>query len=212
VDYDAAFYDENIRTALIAAKLIIPWVLARTEAKSVIDVGCGSGAWLSAAKSLGCGVYGVDENVPDDHLLIDAEEFERADISEGVDCSGYDLAICLEVGEHVEQEHAAALVAGLCGARYVLWSAAVPGQGGVNHVNERWPSWWEPWFQANGGYVGSSEIRKPFWDESTIAPFYRQNLCLYAKSLDLLHLGLTPGVADEVHPDNPHIPQPCSAS
>ncbi len=205
--YDESFYDENVKVGLAAAQIILPWVLNRTEAKSVIDVGCGSAAWLSIAKRHGCGVYGVDGNAPDTHVLIDAAEFERADISGGIDCSGYDLALCLEVGEHIPAESARPLVAGLCRAKYVLWSAAVPGQNGVNHINERWPSWWNEFFKLSN-YVGSCDIRDTFWDESDIAPFYRQNIMVYAKRTDLLHAGMLPSIRDEVHPDNPHIPLP----
>ena len=205
--YNRAFFTEETRTALIAARAIMPWVLIRTEAKSVIDVGCGTGGWLSVAKFLGCGVYGIDGHAPDDMLLIDPEEYEQDDIATGPDCEGYDLAICLEVGEHLFPEEGASLVAALCEAKYVLWSAAVPGQRGVNHINEQWPTWWELLF-AERGYVGSCDIRDVFWDEKTIEPFYRQNIMMYAKPIDLLHAGMVIGVRDEVHPDNPHIPLP----
>ncbi len=205
--YDEPFYDENVKVGLAAAKIILPWVLHRTEAKSVIDVGCGSAAWLSIAKRHGCGVYGVDGNAPDTHVLVDPAEFERADISGGVDCSGYDLALCLEVGEHLPETSAAALVAGLCKAKYVLWSAAVPGQRGVNHCNEQWQSWWDRHFLANN-YCGSDHIRQIFWDEPDVAPFYKQNMAVYAQPIDLLHAGMLPGVKDEVHPENSHIPLP----
>lgn len=205
--YDDSFYTENARVALAAAEIILPWVLHCTEAKSVIDVGCGSAAWASVAKRYGCGVYGVDGNVPNTHLLIDREEFETADLTDGVSCEGYDLAICLEVGEHLPAESAPALVKGLCEAQYVLWSAAVPGQRGVDHQNERWPRWWERHFMANN-YCGSCDIREIFWDNRSVAPFYRQNFVLYAQPKDLLFLGMVPGVRDEVHPENSHIPCP----
>ena len=206
--YDAEFFDGETREALIAARQIMPWVLDRTDAKSVIDIGCGTGAWLKVAKSLGAGVYGVDGNAPDDALLIAPEEFERIDFTGdsygGFSCYGYDLALCLEVGEHLPAEIASRLVHGLCEAKFVLWSAAVPGQNGVNHINEAWPTWWEQFFNAEG-YYGSCDVRDTFWDDQSIAPFYRQNISVYAKPADLLHAGMTMGVRNDVHPDNPHI-------
>lgn len=202
--YDSDFFVSETREAMIAARAIMPWVALRTNAKSAIDVGCGTGAWLSMAKFLGLGVYGVDGNAPDDSLLIDAEEFERADISSGIDCAGYDLAICLEVGEHIPVESAQHLVSGLCKAKYVLWSAAVPGQNGVNHINEQWPTWWAEYFRDEG-YFPSCGIREVFWDDTSIAPFYRQNIMTYARPVDLLHAGLIMGLRNDVHPENPHI-------
>ncbi len=208
--YDADFYAENQRVALAAANAMLPWVLSRTHATSVIDVGCGSAAWASIAKKLGCGVFGVDGHTPESHLLIDPEEFEQSDLRHGVDCSGYDLAICLEVGEHLPETSAPALIAGLSKAKYVLWSAAVPGQHGVNHITERWQSWWDRIFLANN-YCGSDDIRRVFWDTPEIAPFYKQNMAVYSQPIDLLHAGMLPGVRDQVHPDNPHIAPPCLA-
>lgn len=208
--YDAHFYEENAKVALAAARAMLPWVLLRTGAKSVIDVGCGSAAWLSMAKFLECQIHGVDGHTPESHLLIDLSEFEQRDISHGIDCSGYDLAICLEVGEHLPEVSAVALVAGLCKATYVLWSAAVPGQRGVDHINEQWQSWWDRHFLANN-YCGSDEIRRVFWDCEDVAPFYRQNMSVYSQPINLLHAGMPPGVRDEVHPGNPHIAPPCSA-
>ena len=150
--YDAAFYDENVRVGLVAARMVMPWVIVRTKAKSIIDVGCGSAAWLSVAQKprVWRRIAIIDGNAENSHRLIDPEEFEQADIREGVDCSGYDLAMCLEVGEHLPETSAANLVAGLCQAPIVFWSAAVPGQGGVDHFTERWPSWWERFFNECG--------------------------------------------------------------
>jgi hypothetical protein len=185
----------------------MPWVIRRTRATSVIDVGCGTGAWLSIAKKCGCGVYGVDGNAPTTAILIDPEEYEVADISQGISCDGYDLAICLEVGEHLPEISAGALVAGLTKARYVFWSAAVPGQRGVQHINEQWCTWWEDIF-CDYGYVGSSDVRRVFWDEPGIAPFYRQNFAIYGSPDDMDALHMKVGVVDEVHPGNPHIAAP----
>lgn len=197
--YDVDFFDENIRVGLAAAEIVLPWVIEHTKALSVIDVGCGSGAWLSVAKTLGCAVLGCDGHVPDDQLLIEPHEFQRGDLTDGVTCIGYDLAMCLEVAEHLPQTSAANLVDGLCEARYVFWSAAIPGQRGVNHINEQWPSWWEPYFNAHG-YFGSYDIRREFWGDQRIAGFYRQNFLMWAKPDDLAAAGFL-RVIDEVHPD-----------
>jgi hypothetical protein len=162
------------------------------------------------AANLGCDVYGVDGNAPDDQLLIDPDQFERADISDGIMCHGYDLAMCLEVGEHLPAEDAPKLVHGLAQAKFVLWSAAVPGQRGVDHINEQWPTWWAEFF-ADEGFHCSLDVRDEFWNDQTIAPFYRQNVCLYGRPADLLHAGMTMSLRNDVHPDNPHI-APCSVS
>lgn len=196
VTYDTAFYKLEQRTALASANIVLPSVLEMTRARSVVDVGCGTGAWLHVARGHGCGVTGYDTY--DGPMLIDSEEYVRANISEGVPCAGYDLAICLEVGEHLPESSAPKLVAGLCQARYVLFSAAIPGQGGVQHINEQWGSWWARLF-AEHGYEGSSDLRWQFWTDRAVADWYRQNMLIFAE--DLQRAQLRPGVIDVVHPE-----------
>jgi SAM-dependent methyltransferase len=198
--YDEAFFVEEGRSALSAAEAVVPSVIAATKATTVIDVGCGTGAWASVAKRLGCRVVGVDGYAPANQLMIDQDEFRQEGLIEGVSCSGFDLALCLEVGEHLPESSAAALVAGLCEARYVLWSAAIPGQHGVDHINEQWSTWWEPFF-ASHGYSGSCDIRNEFWLDRRVAGFYRQNMIVWATWEDLTLAGYRKGVRDEIHPD-----------
>lgn len=195
--YDTAFYKIEEETALRSAEIVLPSVLEATGAESVIDVGCGTGGWLKVAADHGKRIAGFDGY--DGPLLIDREAFTPCDISEGVLCRYYDLAICLEVGEHLPESAAAALVAGLAQARYVLFSAAIPGQGGVHHVNEQWGSWWDDLFFEHG-CEGSSDIRWQFWDHRGVADWYRQNMLIFATVEDLIRADYRPGVIDVVHP------------
>jgi hypothetical protein len=201
--YTSRFFEDNATVAMAAAQIMLPQVIADTGAKTVIDVGCGSAAWASVAKQCGCTVLGVDGYVMPGQLLIDETEFDRRDLTEGVDCSGYDLAICLEVGEHLPESSAAPLVAGLCKATYVLFSAAHPGQGGVNHVNEAWSSVWAALF-AEHGYVGSCAIRDRHWgDTDRINFFYIENVLMFTSPDRLAAMGYTEGIRDEIHPLRP---------
>jgi SAM-dependent methyltransferase len=195
MSYDTAFYRVEEDTAVRSAAIVLPYVLRMTKARSVIDVGCGTGGWLASAH--GCEIRGVDNY--DGPLLIDETDFTHEDISAGISCAGFDLAICLEVGEHLPESSAPALVAGLAEARYVLFSAAIPGQGGVQHINEQWGSWWADLFAAHG-YVGSSDLRWEFWGERDVADWYRQNMLLFARRDDLERAHFRPGVIDVVHP------------
>lgn len=198
--YTEAFFAGNVDGALRSAGIMLPGVLEATGARSVIDVGCAQGAWLSVAKGAGCRVKGVDGFAPESHLRIDPSEFERRDLTSGVDCTGYGLAMCLEVAEHLPASSAPALVAGLCGAPWVLFSPAIPGQRGVNHINERWSTWWEPLFAAHG-FVGTCDLRWQHWADQRVENFYRQNMLLFASRSRLASVGFRPGVVDVVHPE-----------
>jgi len=202
VTYDQAFFEANLPVALSAAEAVLPRVLTDTGVRSVIDIGCGQGAWLSVAKQFGMTVHGID-GYADPHLLLDEGEFTLKDISDGeVDCVGFGLAMCLEVAEHLPAAAADRLVAGLCQADYVLFSPAHPGQGGVNHINEQWASfYWAPKF-AQHGYFGSSDIKWMVWDDLRVAEFYRENLLVFTSVEGLLTTGYSEGVVDVIHPEN----------
>ena len=91
----------------------------------------------------------------------------------------FDLALCLEVAEHLPASSAPVLIESLVSAApVVLFSAAVPEQGGVHHINEQWPSYWEKLF-AERGLRKFDVIRPLIWNNCSIQPWYRQNLYLF---------------------------------
>jgi hypothetical protein len=195
--YDAEFFEMTAEPSLVAAKLILPRILQETKARTVIDVGCGVGAWASVAKEHGCTTLAIDGFAAESDVLV--AEFDRRDLTEGIDCSGYDLAICLEVAEHLPEDCAEQLIEGLCGAQYILFSAAIPDQRGVDHVNEQWPSWWAGLFKKHEHY-GTNDIRWRHWGNDQIEGYYRQNLIVFAKPLDLARADYRQGLFDIVHP------------
>ena len=89
------------------------------------------------------------------------------------------MAISLEVAEHLPETAAAGFVASLCRhADVVLFSAAIPAQGGDNHINEQWQSYWAKLF-AQEGFEVFDLVRPRFWSEGRIPFWYRQNMLLY---------------------------------
>ena len=88
----------------------------------------------------------------------------------------FDLAVCLEVVEHLDADAGDRVLADLCRcAPSVLFSAAVPGQGGIGHVNEQWPGYWVERF-ARHGFQCSGALRWTFWENDAVERWYRQNL------------------------------------
>jgi len=63
----------------------------------------------------------------------------------------------------------------------VLFSAAVPGQGGEHHVNEQPPEYWRSLF-AERGYDCFDFLRARLRDRSDVRPWYRYNTLIYANS------------------------------
>ncbi len=184
--YDNDFYQERHHRTVSGAKTILtPLMAAIPPVRSVIDVGCGVGTWLSVLKndfSVPV-IKGIDGPWVSEHMLeIPAESFEMKDLSAPFsDGQRFDLAISLEVAEHLSPESADSFVESLTSySDFIAFSAAIPHQGGVDHRNEQWPKyWWERFAQR--GFVACDWIRRIIWDDGSIPTHYRQNFLVYVK-------------------------------
>ena len=183
--YDRKFFDWVKLTALRSAAQVLPVVRDAAAPASVVDVGCGEGAWLSVWRGLGVAdVHGLDGAYVDtDTLLIERDRFASADLAGTFGSSRrFDLAQSLEVAEHLPPACSARFVAQLCAlSEIVLFSAAQPGQGGENHINERLPSTWAEMFRAQG-YAAYDAVRPRLAEQPAVAPWYRFNSILYANA------------------------------
>src|ERR1700741_2467713 len=152
--YDETFYQWVNATARNSARVVLPIVAEQTRPTSVVDVGCGQGAWLEQWAELGVrDVYGIDGgHVDTTRLLIPPGNFKVADLAHPFAIERrFDIAQSLEVAEHLPAEAGPSFVKSLCKlADIVLFSAARPGQGGERHINERAPSYWAGQFALNG--------------------------------------------------------------
>jgi len=186
--YDHQFYADLEGTALPSARRVVPLLLEWMPVKSVVDVGCGDGSWLSVFREHGIErVLGLDGPWVDlTQLKIPADCFRRCRVDQPLALAQrFDLAITLEVAEHLPPERATAFVAELCAlAPVVLFSAAVPDQGGRHHANEQWPAYWVARF-AGLGYRAIDAIRPRIWEDAEVCWWYRQN-CLLFVSVEAL--------------------------
>ncbi len=209
--YDRAFYLNRRELTRQSTDIILSLLWPIVRPASVLDLGCATGSWLHTCSELGCDDYlGLDGPWVDQTLLeIPVERFQVHDFSVE-DYSPerrYDLALSIEVAEHLDEGRGAALVSALVGASdVVLFSAAVEGQGGDGHINEQPQSYWAKVFAARG-YRPVDLVRPAIWDNPDVNVIYKQNLLLYANEVGLRRLvGPTPVISDRfelerVHPD-----------
>ena len=151
---------------------------------SVVDVGCGVGAWLRVFQEHGVGtIAGVDGDWVDETMLqIPRTAFHRADLSRPFHVPGrFDVAMSLEVAEHLPPESAAGFVASLTAlAPIVVFSAAIPFQGGVEHKNEQWPEYWAALF-ADHRYLTVDCLRNRVWKNDNAQFWYAQNMMMFMR-------------------------------
>lgn len=172
---------------LTTPEQLVPMIMKLFNPSSVIDVGCGIGTWLSIFKKHGVKkILGIDGDYVNRELLaqhICLNEFIAKDISLPFNLrTKYDVAICLEVAEHLQISVAEIFIESLCNhSDIIIFAAAVPNQGGQNHVNEQWPEYWVSIFK-NQGFVCYDLLRHQVWDNENVYWWYKQNILVFSKN------------------------------
>lgn len=197
--YTRNFYERLRSGATRSAEVVVPLVLQLLPVQSMVDVGCGDGTWLAIFQKLGVSdILGIDgDYVEPDLLQIPRERFRPMDLAKTFQLERtFDLAISMEVAEHLPPESASDFVESLTkAAPAVLFSAAIPHQGGDNHINEQWPDKWAALFQKHG-YLPLDCIRRRVWQNEAVEFWYAQNALLFARP-DLIERN--PALKAELH-------------
>ena len=184
MSYSYGFYERNRDGIRRSAREIVPLVVDLLDPRSVIDVGCGVGIWLSVFQEAGLqDILGIDGDwVDESQMDIAPENFKRVDLTEPVRLDRqFDLVVSLEVAEHLPESSAEVFVDSLTKlGPVILFSAAIPYQGGTNHVNEQWPDYWVRHFQRNDYFVIDA-LRRKIWKNDNVEFCYAQNVLLFAR-------------------------------
>ena len=183
--YDGKFFEYLQASSLQSARAITQILYKHLQPASVLDLGCGCGAWLTAFQEQGVKDYlGVEGNYARKHrFLIPLEKVRFLDVGKPLELGRkFSLAVSLEVGEHLVPKASKLLVENLVNhADIVYFSSAVVGQGGENHVNERPLEAWRSDFSEHG-YICFDAIRPLIEKIHSIEPWYRYNGLIYARN------------------------------
>jgi len=185
--YDSDYYGSAVEgPAVRSAGRIANSILNDFKATSIIDVGCGTGALLEALRDRGCEVFGLEYSEAalkycrSRRLSVAKFDLERDAFN---DNRTFDVAVSMEVAEHLPEMVADRYVDLLTRlSQVIVFTAAPPGQGGVDHVNEQPPSYWISKFQQHG-FKYAEELSQR-WRESWKAAddvdlWYHQNLMIF---------------------------------
>ncbi len=188
-NYNDQFYKSLTEGSYCSAKPFVSILSSVSiNPKKVVDVGCGRGPWLKAFSDSGSReLVGIDGDWVRQEDMIDKKiKFHSIDLSSTVIKNPinkkFDLAMSLEVAEHLKPEQAIPFINYLTSfSDTILFSAAYSGQGGTDHFNERPHSYWAKIFITNG-YLPYDLFRSKVWENQEIEVWYRQNTFLYLKS------------------------------
>lgn len=186
--YDDSFFKKYQTGSRRSAIEIIPLIIELVHPKSVIDVGCGLGEWLSVFNQNGIqDVLGVDGQWVNRKLLrIPQNLFVQKDLTKPLTLNRrFDLVTSLEVAEHLPIDCAETFVNSLVNlGPAIMFSAAIPLQRGTNHINEQWPDYWANIFKKRG-FVAVDAIRQKVWQNTSVEAWYAQNILVFVSQRDL---------------------------
>ena len=201
--YEELDYEVWLAGSTESARVAVPLIMDALSPRSVVDVGCGLGAWLAVFKEHAVeDVYGYDGPWVDrSKLLVAPGEFEGADLRKPLVAERrFDLSLCLEVAHVLEPEHAKPLVASLTAlGEIVVFSAGIPGQGGSTQLNEQWPGYWAALF-ASHGYVATDPFREALWEQPDVKWWFAQNMLAFAPEEALNRLPTLAGARCDAAP------------
>ena len=207
--YSGGFYDYIDAGSRASARTVARLLLGELTIGSLLDVGAGHGAWAAEWMAAGVAdVIAVDgDYVARDRLAIPGDRFRPHDLSQPLDLGRrFDLVQSLEVAEHLPQDRAEQFVDTLTRhGDVILFSAAVPHQGGEHHVNEQPLSYWRAKFAARG-YAPYDWLRPRIAGDGAVKPWYRFNTLIYANEAGAARLSA--GIKAARVPDNAPVDVP----
>ena len=127
----------------------------------VLDVGCGPGNYVTEMRKIGIEADGVDI----DPRCKETPHCKQLDVTQFKgEPPRYPIVISLEVGEHIPAHLSWNYVSYITNTKpdMVIFSAAIPGQGGDGHINLQYKSYWVHRFDVNGyqfDFLATEELR-----------------------------------------------------
>ena len=184
--YNKIFYDSVEHRASHAASEIASIFQNYFEINSIKDIGCGSGIWAREfEKILRCEKitgYDLESGIKialsknrETKINFIPIDFEK----DKLNLRSTDLSLFLEVAEHLTPLTALRVIEEICrSSNYVIFSGAIKGQGGTNHINEQSARYWIKEFE-NNDFVAIDLFRERIKEMKKIPFYYRNNVFLF---------------------------------
>ena len=170
------------------ANRLAAYLIQQYHPSSIVDVGAATGLYLKPFLEKGVYVQGRElEPIPTPIAAIDSRFLHRIDITREIAGFGFDLCLCLEVLEHIPAQYAADAISNLCSVSdTVIFSAALPGQGGYGHINCQPKDYWSKLFGENKFYhaLDKSESIVSYMKQGYHMGWFTQNVMVFQNAID----------------------------
>lgn len=168
------------------ADRLAKWIKSNLNPKSLIDIGCGPGLYVESLRDLDISAVGIDL----DSRVIGKEYLINKNILELNNQYKASIVLCLEMAEHIEEKYSDHIVKNVMECieegGHLIWTAAVPGQGGIGHINCQPKKYWEDKF-INLGLYRNHDLENnllSYCKEGYHMGWFVNNLMIFTKSLD----------------------------
>lgn len=184
--YSDAFFTHLDESQAASYGVVAESIIERLRPRFVVDVGCGSAALLAALAARGVRTLGLEGSAAG---VAGARrrgiDVRQTDLAQPFAVDPCDVVISLEVAEHLPESAADAFIDSLVAAApHVVFSAATPGQGGQDHINEQPHEYWIEKFRARGFALdaATTDAVRAEWRQRGVAPWYCNNVMFFRRS------------------------------
>jgi len=177
--YNEKYYKRHLDQYRLWQNNVGKSIVENFEANSILDLGCGVGSYLEGAKQSGCSdIMGIELNYDKaKNYMVDEvkNNIKKGDITSNLNIDKqFDCCISFEVAEHIVPEGTEGFVKNLTehSKKYIILSAAPPGQPGTGHINLKPQHFWIDKIQENNFLYKASLISeyKKIWQELEETP------------------------------------------
>ena len=186
--YDSRFFENTIKFEASSAKAVADILIKYFMPRSVVDIGCGCGVYLAEFKKRGIEILGYDGSPAALAASLVGGKIKLHDLCEPLILTKkFDLALCVEVAEHLPPECADILIKTLADVSdIIIFTAATPGQGprSIGHINEQPHQFWIEKFKELGFNFDTElveKIRKEM-ESAGVVWWISKNLMIFKKN------------------------------
>ncbi len=188
--YDDKYYNRHLIRYRKWENKVGKYLYSELKPNSVLDLGCGVGSYLEGFLNAGCkDLLGIELNFSKakKYIVDNISSFiKKGDATIDLNLNRkFDCVISFEVGEHIEPDGTEIFIDNLTwySNKYIILTAAPPGQRGTGHINLRNRDFWVKAIVSKG-FLYQEDLVKKYrraWKKFNVRKYIINNLMIFKK-------------------------------